>query len=280
MKGRAYVVTAAVAILLAGCGGAGMEAELAQVPDLCFLHVHLEEGARLSFFSELVGEFVPIPLLDSLLSKGDVGVTLLGMNLGDFTPRLLFLSRSVSPAELAELCASRLGGRPDTVENGYLITDQRGSIRGAVAERDGWTSLFTGSGSDRTATRWLSMKREESLAGDSNLVSVCESDHDLSILVPENFIGFISAIPTGMLDRRQASYFNRIRGIISRAGIKAVRLSMDVRDDEPEYLLLEFRMVRRGGNRTSLTVGFGDSEIPPDILVEYLENLLDPDIPR
>lgn len=258
-------------IIAAGCGGGSSTTdELRVVPGLCFLHVHLDEDFDISLVGGFAETLLPLQLVDSLHSRGGLGISLLGVNLTDLSPQLLFLSRHVDPGEMAMIgeavfdCGARETG------NGYDLVDSRGSIRGSIAGMDGWTALVTGSGADRSASRWLTMEEEASLAADSDLVSISEFDADLTILASRNSISFLSVIPTGMLSRQQMSYLSIARNLIADLGLSAAGLSFDVTDDGPARIEVKFRFVREDGHVTAISLGLSDTGIPPDSAISYL----------
>lgn len=267
------VLSAAVSLLViaAGCGGgSSVTDELRVVPGLCFLHMHLSEDLDISLMPGGAETLLPLQLVDSLHSRGGLGISLLGVNLTDLSPQLLFLSRHVDPGEMVGIGEACFDCEARETDDGYDLLDSRGSIRGSVAGKDGWTALVTGSGADRAARRWLSMEQEASLAADSDLVSISESDADVTILASRNSISFLSVIPTGMLTRQQMSYLTIARNFIADLGLTAAGLSLDVTDDGTGGMDAEFRFVREGGHITTISLGFSDTGIPPDSAVRYL----------
>lgn len=269
--GIGLATAASLLLIAAGCGGgSSMIDELRVVPGLCFLHVHLGDDFDISLVPGVAETLLPLQLVDSLHSRGDLGISLLGVNLTDLSPQLLFLSSHVDPGDMAGIGEAVFDCEAQKTDKGYDLMDSRGSIRGSVAERDGWTALVTGSGADRAASRWLSMEESESLAADSDLVSISESDADVSILASRNSISFLSVIPTGMLSRQQMSYLTIARNLIADLGLTAAGLSFDVTDGGTGGMDAEFRFVREGGHVATISLGFSDTGIPPDSAVRYL----------
>ncbi|NOQ22156.1 MAG: hypothetical protein GQ565_05860 [Candidatus Aegiribacteria sp.] len=259
--------------LFQGCGGGvSIQDELGMVPGLCFLHVHISCNMDIKLIPEEVNEFIPLWLCDSLNVRGDFGVSLLGVNLTDFTPQLLFLSRELGTDEMLQLgrTAFNCGSREN--RQGYDLIDERGSMIGSIAGRDGWTCLITGSGSDRSARRWLELEKEESLASDSDLISISESDADLTILISHNSIAFVSVIPTGMLSRAQIGILNRVKDLIGAINPKALRVTLNISNEEPPLILLELQLVRNGSNVTSFSVSFSDTEFTSTDLVQLIRD--------
>ena len=248
--------------LFSGCGGgASIADELGMVPGLCFLHVHISENMDIDLIPEEFNGFIPLWLCDSLAARGSFGVSLLGINLTDFTPQLLFLSRELGTDEMLRLGKEGFQCGSEENQQGYDLIDERGSMMGSVARRDGWTCLITGSGSDRSARRWLELETEESLASDPDLISISESDADLTILVSHNSIAFLSVIPTGMLSRSEIVILNRVKDIIGAVNPKALRLSLGISTDDPPVIVLELQLVRDGENVTSFSISFSDTEL-------------------
>jgi hypothetical protein len=258
-----------------GCGGGtSIGEELENVPGLCFLHMHIDEGLDISLIPEQANSLFPLWLCDSLQSHGDFGVSLLGINLTDFTPQLLFLSRSLGTGEMLQLSEEGFGCNSEEIQNRFDLFDDRGSMIGSITSRDGWVCLITGSGSDRAAERWLELEREESLASDTDLFSISESEADLTVLISHNSISFLSVIPTGMLSRSQIRMLNQVKELIRTIDPIALSLSADVSDDDPQIIRLEADVVRSGGNITSMSLTFSDTEITPDDLITWGRSLL------
>ena len=255
-------------LLFSGCrGGESIQDELGMVPGLCFLHVHISDNMDIDLIPEEAGEFIPLWLCDSLIARGSFGVSLLGINLTDLSPQLLFLSRELGANEMLQLGEDGFQCGSEENQQGYDLIDERGSMIGSITERDGWTCLITGSGADRSARRWLELEREESLASDSDLISISESDADLTVLVSQNSIAFISVIPTGMLSRGQVTMLGRVKNLIQSINPKALMLSLNITTDEPPVTVLELQLVRDGDNVTSFSISFSDTELTPENLL-------------
>jgi len=257
-----------ITLLFSGCGGgASIADELGMVPGLCFLHVQISENMDIDLIPEEISEFVPLWLCDSLAARGSFGVSLLGINLTDFTPQLLFLSRELGADEMLQLGKEGFQCGSEENQEGFDLLDERGSMIGSIASRDGWTCLITGSGSDRSARNWLELGKEESLASDPELISISESDADLTLLVSQNTIAFISVIPTGMLSRAQVTMLGRVKNLIQAINPKALMISLDITAEEPPVITLELQLVRDGDNVTSFSVSFSDTEFTAENLL-------------
>lgn len=271
------ILAVSLPILISGCGGeTSLTGELEMVPGLCFLHVHVGRDMDLDLVPAIAGTYVPMWLCDSLQSRGDFGVSLMGINITDFTPQLLFLSRKVGTDEMVEIGRGGFGCTYEEKDYGYDLLDGRGSIIGSVAGRNGWTCLMTGSNAGRSASSWLDIDVSQSLAADTDLVSISGSDADLTVLISHNTIGFLSVIPTGMLSREEISMLISARDLISALEARALKIGLEiVENDGCGALDVSVELVRSGGNITSLTLGFSDTGFPPDSLIGVLTGLLE-----
>ncbi len=262
-----------LSVFITGCGGdVSIQYELEMVPGLCFLHVHIGDNMNIGLIPDEINEFIPMWLCDSLHTRGSFGISLLGINLTDFSPQMLFLSREVTTDEMLQLGTVGFNcGFEENIER-YNLIDDRGSMIGSIASRDGWTCLVTGSGSDRSTGRWLELEEDESLASDMDLITISESDADLTVLISHNSIAFISVIPTGMLSRAEVRMLNKVKGIIQTIEPSALRISLDIIDEEPTVTVLEIQLVRDGDNVTTFSASFSDTELTPENLLQIIRD--------
>ncbi len=258
-----------VFLFFAGCGKVSVQDELELVPGLCFVHVHVEHSMDIHLIPESINEFFPLWLCDSLHVRGNFGVSLLGVNLTDFSPQLLFLSREVGIDEMLRFGTDGFLCDFEEKSGTYNLIDNRGGMIGSIAGRDGWTCLITGNGSDRAAQRWLDLQLDESLASDSNLISISESDADLTFLISHNSIAFVSVIPTGMLSREQIGMLNSAKDMIQSYNPQALRISFDISNAKPPVIDLEFQLVRNGNNISTFSVNFSDTGITPADIIQH-----------
>ncbi|MCD4777099.1 MAG: hypothetical protein K8S15_13765 [Candidatus Aegiribacteria sp.] len=258
---------------ITGCGEeVSIQYELEMVPGLCFLHVHIGDEMNIGLIPDEINEFVPMWLCDSLHTRGSFGVSLLGINLTDFSPQLLFLSREITTDEMLQLGTSGFNCRFEENPEACNLIDDRGSMIGSIACRDGWTCLVTGSGADRTAGRWLELELEESLASDIDLVSISESDADLTVLISHNSIAFVSVIPTGMLSRAEISMLSNVKSLIQTIDPRALRISLDISSEDPQVTHLELQLVRDKDNVTTFSADFSDTELTPEDLLQIIRD--------
>lgn len=267
------VIFVFILLIFTGCGGdVSIQDELEMVPGLCFLHVHIGDNMNIGLIPDGINEFVPMWLCDSLHARGSFGVSLLGINLTDLSPQLLFLSRDAGTEEMLQLGTCGFGCDFEENLKRYNLIDDRGSMIGSIASRDGWTCLVTGSGADRTVGHWLELEREESLASDVDLILISESDADLNVLISHNSIAFLSVIPTGMLSRAEVRMLNKVKGIIQTIKPSALRISFDIIDEEPPVTFLEIQLVRDGDNVTTFSASFSDTELTPENLLQIIRD--------
>ncbi|MBD3276873.1 MAG: hypothetical protein GF388_01115, partial [Candidatus Aegiribacteria sp.] len=131
-------------LLFFGCGeDASVVSHLEMTPGLCFLHVHLTPEAETSLLPPETASVFPVWLCDSLQARGEMSVSLLGINLTDFSPQLLFLTRHMDLEELVDLASAGFDCRAEEAQDFFRLMDDRGSIIGAAASRSGWSCLIT-----------------------------------------------------------------------------------------------------------------------------------------
>ncbi|MCD4847596.1 MAG: hypothetical protein K8R76_05355 [Candidatus Aegiribacteria sp.] len=271
MNARIYGIAAGVTVLLIAmsCGNSPcLQDELEMVPGLCFLHAHMSADFNVELLPVNFSTFIPVWLCDSLLSRGDLGISLLSINLSDLSPQLLFLSSSMNADEMTHI--AREGFDCNSAETGDridLISDQ-GSVLGSISDRNGWTCLVTGTGSDRAVDRWLSLEPVESLASDTDLIIVADSEADLTVLFSNNSISFLSVLPDGMFSRSERRILANVRNLVQSAGLKALRISLDFIDANPPVTVLEIKLIRGDDYISSLSISFSDTGISPDSLIQ------------
>lgn len=271
MSARLCRIATGVTVLLIAmsCGNdSSLQDELQMVPGLCFLHAHVSADFNVELLPVEIRTLIPAWLCDSLLSRGNLGISLLGINFSDLSPQLLFLSSSLDADEMATIVREGFGC--NSVEAGDridLINDQ-GSVLGSISARNGWTCLITGTGSDRAVDRWLSLEVIESLASDTDLMNVADSEAELTVLISNNSISFLSVIPAGMLTRSQRRILASVRNLVQSVGLKVLRISLDFIDANPPMTVLEIKLVRGDNYISSLSISFSDTGISPDSLIQ------------
>lgn len=271
MNVRLCGITAGVTMLLIAmsCGNVScLQDELQMVPGLCFLHVHMSADFNVELLPVNIRTLIPVWLCDSLLSRGDLGISLLSINLSDLSPQLLFLSYSMDADEMTSIAKEGFGCNSVEADDRIDLISDQGSVLGSISDRNGWTCLITGTGSDRAVDRWLELESSESLASDTDLMEVADSEADLTVLFSNNSISFLSVIPDGMFSRSERRTLANVRNLVQSAGLKALRISLNFIDADPPMTVLEIKLVRGDNYISSLSISFSDTGISPDSLIQ------------
>ncbi len=271
MNAGLYGITCGVIVLLVAmsCGNTpGLQDELQMVPGLCFLHAHMNADFNVELLPVNFSTLIPVWLCDSLLSRGSLGISLLSINFSDLSPQLLFLSSSIDADEITPIAMEGFGCNSAEAGDRIDLVSDQGSVLGSISARNGWTCLVTGTGSDRAVDRWLELEPVESLASDTDLTKVADSEADLTILFSNNSISFLSVLPDGMFSRSQRRSLANLRNLVQAAGLKALRISLDFIDSNPPMTILEIKLVRDDDYISSLSISFSDTGISPDSLIQ------------
>ncbi len=271
MNVRLCGITAGVTMLLIAmsCGNVScLQDELQMVPGLCFLHAHMSADFNVELLPVNIRTLIPVWLCDSLLSRGDLGISLLSINLSDLSPQLLFLSYSMDADEMTSIAKEGFGCNSVEADDRIDLISDQGSVLGSISDRNGWTCLITGTGSDRAVDRWLELESSESLASDTDLMEVADSEADLTVLFSNNSISFLSVIPDGMFSRSERRTLANVRNLVQSAGLKALRISLNFIDADPPMTVLEIKLVRGDNYISSLSISFSDTGISPDSLIQ------------
>jgi hypothetical protein len=274
VRGILTLLSALIFVIM-GCGsGSSMTDELSMVPGLCFLHIHVIEGFDTTILPGSVSSLMPLWLCDSLLAEGPLGISLVGVNLTDLTPQLLFLTRALEPSELAALASSGMGcevqestGRLDLITSG-------GSLLASAAGREGWSCLVTGAGADGAVDRWLTLEEGASLASDSGLASIARGDCDVTILVSRNTISFLSFIPDGMLSRSERAMLNSVKALIQEIGPEALRIGVGISAESPLDAYAEMELLRSGDCTSFVRLEVSDTGLSLDSLIVMAASMM------
>ncbi len=269
------ITCACLSALLAACGGAGLDDELSAVPGLSLLHVHLEAGGGAGRLSGLLGlgDHPAAAIADSLLREGPVGVTLLGINLTDLSPRLMLLSGSVDHPSLAELAAGELSAEVSASGERTDLQSDRGRILGSVAERDGWSCLCLGTGADGAVANWLELEPEAALSADTAIAALAGAGtSEVTILVSSNTLSFLSFVPSGMMTPSEREMMDMAMELIDTVEPKAVRLDLELPGGEGAPLTAALTVRRPGGAEASLSLTVSATGLDPlEALPEAIE---------
>lgn len=264
------MILLACTVLFSACGREDPIPELPLVPGTSLLHVHFEPGINsriTSFAGDHVSGFV---LADSLLKKGALGLSIVGVDISTLEPQLLILTRNASTEYATALAARVLDLDPRQETNRVDLMSERGYARASVAGRDGWTAVYIGPAPHITLGNWLNLDKDNSLAADTSLTKVIPENRHITILLPGNLFGFVSLLPL----ERQIPWWTNYKDIAETIKPAALSLSLSWPCPETEDPVKAwFMLARRGGGVTSVEISISDSRIDTDSCFTLLLNL-------
>ncbi len=260
-NGIPAVILLACTVLFSACGEENPIPELHLVPGTALLHVHIEPGINsrvTSFFEDRFGGFV---LADSLLKKGPLGLSLVGIDISTLEPQLLILTRNASTEYATALAARVLDLDPREETNRVDLISEHGYARASIAGRDGWTAIYTGPAPHITLGSWLDLDKDNSLAADTSLAEVIPENRHITILFPGNLFGFVSLLPL----ERQIPWWTTCRNITATVKPAALSLSLSWPDPEAEEpVQAGLMLARRDGGVSSIDISLSDTSIDTD----------------
>ncbi len=256
----------AALLLVIGCGG-GIRDELSMVPGTCLFHVHLEKGISPAVLNELVSLDRNLVLAESLLARGPVGVTLMGVDITSLSPQFLFLTRRVSPDRAADLAAEMLNLSRTEDGSRINLADRTGLIRASVTGRKGWTAIYLGPAANITADAWLRMEKVGSLAADEALLQALPGRHHATLMLPGNLFAFVSLLPV----ERYIPWWEEYTRI-SRL-VRPSAMTLSVTWPSSGRIVLEAIMAREDGGVTSARFSIDDTGVSPDSVFALLSGL-------
>jgi hypothetical protein len=203
----------------------------------------------------------------------DFGLALLGVDISDLTPQLLFLVPGEDARETASALASdtesemrETGGRFDLLLSGRPW--------GSVASRDGWTAIYLGRAPEIVLRDWLELEPSASLAADAALTALLSAGTQggsspplmCRVLVPGNLLDFLAVAPVG----RWFPPWNRVEMVLDYLRPEALLLELGT---EP-FLSLELYAARAGDEITRLRLELEDEALQASIpaLVQLLSS--------
>ncbi|MCD4708225.1 MAG: hypothetical protein K8S62_10875 [Candidatus Sabulitectum sp.] len=260
----------ACTVLFSACGGENPIPELRLVPGTALLHVHVEPGLNsslTSFAGDNVSGFV---LADSLLKKGSLGLSLIGVDISTLEPQLLILTRNATTEYATALAARVLNLDPRQEANRVDLMSEHGYARASVAGRDGWTAVYIGPAPHITLGSWLDLKRDNSLAADTSLAKVIPENRHITVLFPGNLFGFVSLLPL----ERQIPWWTNYKDAAET--VKPAALSLSFSWPEPhaeEPVQAGIILARRDGGVSSVEISVSDTRIDTDSCFTLLLNL-------
>ncbi|MCK5786720.1 MAG: hypothetical protein KAH54_09200 [Candidatus Sabulitectum sp.] len=266
-----FLVILTGSILLSGCGGKDPVPELHLVPGTALLHIHIEPGLNSGLTSFAGDHFSGFVLADSLLKKGPLGISIVGVDISTLEPQLLILSRSTSTEYATALAARVLDLDPMQEENRVDLISQHGYARASVTGKDGWTAVYIGPAPHITLGNWLDLKKDDSLEADASLLEVIPEDRHITILFPGNLFGFVSLLPL----ERQIPWWTDYKDIAETVKPAALSLSLSWPEaDTGEPLHAGVILARRDGGVTSVELAISDTQINTDSCFTLLLQLV------
>lgn len=271
---KAYlaVILLSGTILFTSCNKSEPIPELSLVPATSLIHIHVEPGINSSLTS-FAGENVEsFTLADSLLKKGSIGISLVGVDISTLEPQLLILTRYASEEYITALAARVLDLDPRQESNRIDLVSEQGYARASVSGRDGWTAVYIGPAPHITLGSWLDLDKNNSLSADTALASVIPENRQLTILFPGNLFGFVSLLPL----ERQIPWWTKYKTIAETIKPAALSLSLSWPEPDSEELLRAGLMLaRRGGGVSVLDLSFSDTQVNTDSCFSLLLQLME-----
>jgi hypothetical protein len=259
--GVSATVLLAAVVLFSACGKNDPIPELHLVPATALLHVHMEPGLNNSLTSFVGDSFVGFVLADSLLNKGPLGVSLVGIDISTLNPQLLMLTQNATAEYATALTARVLNLDPRQEEDRVDLVSEHGYARASVAQRDGWTAIYIGPAPHVTLGGWLDLEKDNSLAADTSLLKVIPEERHITVLFPENLFGFLSLLPL----ERQIPWWTDYETMANR--IEPAAFSVSVSWPEPETdepVQAGVMLARRDGGVSTIEISFSDTHIDAD----------------
>ncbi len=246
--------------------------ELSKVPATTLLHLHLAQGMN-SQIRAFAGEQLPgLVLADSLLKKGELGISVVGIDITTLDPQLLLLTRDATPEYATALAARVLNLDPRQEENRIDLVSPEGYAEAAVAEKDDWVALYIGPAPHITIGNWLELEKENSLASDTSLAKVIPEEAHLTLLLSSNLFSFVSLLPL----ERQIPWWLTYKDIATT--VKPAAFSLFLTWPEPDTddpIQAGTRLARRDGGLTSIDFSISDTQIDTDSIFLLMLGLTD-----
>jgi hypothetical protein len=266
MSMRACRSVCALLLFVAACGRQDPSAELGNVPSTALLHIHLAgplPPQAWSFVPETLSPVDPA-LIQDLLDRGPLGMSLVAVDLTNLRPQLLLLSSSVSPDTMLALAARYLEFSADSAGRRQDLRSSSGRLLGSVASRRGWTCLYLGPAPESVVPRWLELTREQSLAADSALGLISdENGADVSIFIPSGLISFLQVAPVG----NWIPWWSDIESGMTLAQPHAARLDLSFTG----FVAVEIRLVREAYKVSRIRFELEDSGFTPGEMLSALQ---------
>ncbi len=271
---KAYlaVVLLSGTMLFTSCNESDPIPELNLVPATSLIHIHVEPGINSSLTSFAGEKIDSFTLADSLLKRGPIGISLVGVDISTLEPQLLILTKYATEESTTALAARVLDLDPRQESNRVDLVSEQGYARASVSGRDGWTAIYIGPAPHITLGNWLDLEEDNSLSADTALASVIPEDKQLTILFPGNLFGFVSLLPL----ERHIPWWTEYKNVAEI--IKPAALSLSLSWPEPnteEPLQAAVILARRGGGVSHAELSFTDTQIDTDSCFSLLLNILE-----
>ncbi len=261
IAGVSAIVLLTTVVLFSACGRNNPIPELPLVPATTLLHIHIEPGLNTSLTSFAGSSFSGFVLADSLLSKGPLGVSLVGIDISTLNPQLLLLTQNATAEYAAALAARVLELDPRQEENRVDLVSEHGYARASVTQRDGWIAIYIGPAPHVTLGSWLDLEKDNSLAADTSLSKVIPENRHITVLFPENLFGFLSLLPL----ERQIPWWTDYQAVADK--IRPSALSVSVSWPEPdanEPVRAGVILARHDGGISTIEIIISDTHIDAD----------------
>ncbi len=248
-------------MLFASCGRDDPIPELRLVPGTALLHMHVEPGLSSSFTSFAGDHISGFVLADSLLKKGSLGLSLVGVDISTLDPQLLILTRNVTAEYATALAARVLDLDPRQETDRVDLVSEHGYARASVTEQNGWTAIYIGPAPHITLGNWLDLNKDNSLAADTSLAKVIPEHQHITILFPGNLFGFVSLLPL----ERQIPWWTNYKDAAETVKPTALSLSLSWPEpDTEEPVQAGVILARRDGGVSSVEISISDTRIDTD----------------
>ena len=248
-------------LMLFACGGSDPIPELSNVPSTALLHLHFAQGMN-SQIRAYAGEQLPgLVLADSLLKMGELGISVIGINITTLQPQLLLLTKDATVEYATALAVRVLDLDPRQEENRIDLVSEEGYAEAAVAQKDEWIALYVGPAPHVTIGSWLQMDKENSLASDTSLAKVIPEEAHITLLLSSNLFSFVSLLPL----ERQIPWWLTYKDIAS--SVKPDAFSLFITWPEPDTdnpIQAGTRLARRDGGLASIDFSISDTQIDTD----------------
>ncbi len=262
-------------MLFFSCGKSNSLPELHLVPGTALLHLHFENGLNSNVTSLASHHVEGFVLADSLLKKGPIGLSLVGIDISTLNPQLLILTQNATIEYATALAARVLDLNPRQEDNRVDLISEVGYAQASVTQRDGWTAIYVGPAPHITIGNWLDLDKDNSLAADTALAKVIPESQHVTVLFPGNLFAFLSMLPL----ERQIPWWSNYKEVTSIIRPSALSLWItwpEAQAEEPVFAGI--MLARKDGGVTTMDISISDTQISTDssfaLLLDIGERML------